>query len=178
MWYNREYESTSLHPTVNRRRTQPGPGGIAIVGCLCLATLPNFAGLRPRRTSPRDRQAGRLPQTDGPHRHPRLQCPWTGGPARRLLAPPSTAYHLLRGRPLALTGSAASQSARLWQSTWYLDLRVGSLVSFEQGITQTLLSDESVRRALKRLKTNWKRAKHWITSPDPQYLLKKKLVTA
>ncbi|TMD25227.1 MAG: helix-turn-helix domain-containing protein [Chloroflexi bacterium] len=40
------------------------------------------------------------------------------------------------------------------------------------------LSDESVRRALKRLKTNWKRAKHWITSPDPQYLLKKTLVTA
>ena len=30
-----------------------------------------------------------------------------------------------------------------------------------------------IRRALKRLKTNWKRAKHWITSPDPQYLLKK-----
>jgi hypothetical protein len=51
-------------------------------------------------------------------------------------------------------------------------------VSFEQGITPTLVSDESVRRALKRLKTNWKRAKHWITSPDPQYLLKKKLVTA
>jgi len=23
-----------------------------------------------------------------------------------------------------------------------------------------------------RLKINWKRAKHWITSPDPQYLQK------
>ncbi len=34
-------------------------------------------------------------------------------------------------------------------------------------------ADESVRQALKRLKTNWKRAKQWITSPDPQYLLKK-----
>jgi hypothetical protein len=31
---------------------------------------------------------------------------------------------------------------------------------------------------LKRLKTNWKRAKHWITSPDPQYLLKKTHTTA
>ena len=46
-------------------------------------------------------------------------------------------------------------------------------VSFEQGITSTLVSDESVRRALKRLKTYWKRAKHWITGPDPQDLLKK-----
>src|SRR5262249_29455741 len=57
------------------------------------------------------------------------------------------------------------------RGTWTLEL-VAQL-SFEQGITSTLVSDESVRRALKRLKTNWKRAKHWITSPDPQYLLKK-----
>jgi len=57
------------------------------------------------------------------------------------------------------------------RSTWTLEL--AALVSFEQGITTTLISDESMRRALKRLKTNWKRAKHWITSPDPQYLLKK-----
>ena len=57
------------------------------------------------------------------------------------------------------------------RGTWTLELV--AQVSFEQGITATPVSDESVRRALKRLKTNWKRAKHWITSPDPQYLLKK-----
>src|SRR6266567_3424507 len=55
--------------------------------------------------------------------------------------------------------------------TWTLEL--AAQISFEQGITLTLISDESVRRALKRLKTNWKRAKHWITSPDPLYLKKK-----
>ncbi len=54
---------------------------------------------------------------------------------------------------------------------WTLEL--AAQVSFEQGIISTPISDESVRRALKRLKTNWKRARHWITSPDPQYLLKK-----
>jgi transposase len=62
------------------------------------------------------------------------------------------------------------------RSTWTLEL--AAQVSFEQGIIPLLVSDESVRRALKRLKTNWKRAKHWITSPDPQYLIKKKLATA
>jgi transposase len=62
------------------------------------------------------------------------------------------------------------------RGVWTLELV--AQVSFEQGITSTLVSDESVRRALGRLKTNWKRAKHWITSPDPQYLLKKKPVTA
>jgi transposase len=46
-------------------------------------------------------------------------------------------------------------------------------VSFEQGLTTTLVSDESVRRVLKRVGINWKRAKHWITSPDSQYPLKK-----
>jgi transposase len=53
-------------------------------------------------------------------------------------------------------------------------LQLAAQVSFEQGIIASEVSTESVRRALKRLKTNWKRAKHWITSPDPQYLLKKK----
>ncbi len=62
------------------------------------------------------------------------------------------------------------------RGTWTLEL--AAQVSFEQGIITTEVSSESVRRALKRLKTNWKRAKHWITSPDPQYLLKKTLATA
>jgi transposase len=60
-------------------------------------------------------------------------------------------------------------------SVWTLQL--AAQVSFEQGLTPRLVSDESMRRALKRLGTNWKRAKHWITSPDPQYLLKKTLAT-
>jgi transposase len=54
---------------------------------------------------------------------------------------------------------------------WTLEL--AAQVSFEQGIISSQISDESVRRALKRLKTNWKRAKHWITSPDPLYQQKK-----
>jgi transposase len=57
-------------------------------------------------------------------------------------------------------------------------LKLAAQVSFEQGIIDTEVSTESVRRALKRLKTNWKRAKHWITSPDPLYLKKKQHVTA
>ncbi|HCI82737.1 MAG TPA: transcriptional regulator [Ktedonobacter sp.] len=61
------------------------------------------------------------------------------------------------------------------RSIWSLELV--AQVSYEQGITEAEVSTESVRRALKRLKTRWKRARHWITSPDPQYLLKKTHVT-
>ncbi len=46
-------------------------------------------------------------------------------------------------------------------------------VSFAEGITPELVSDETIRRAIRRLGVGWKRAKHWITSPDPQYERKK-----
>ena len=46
-------------------------------------------------------------------------------------------------------------------------------VSFAQGLTPRLVSDETIRLALRRLRVSWKRAKHWITSPDPAYLRKK-----
>ncbi len=59
---------------------------------------------------------------------------------------------------------------------WTLNLV--AQVSFEQGLTPTIVSDESIRRVFKRLQINWKRAKHWITSPDPLYLQKKTHATA
>ena len=66
------------------------------------------------------------------------------------------------------------QSPRLYaKSTGVWALALAAEVCCEQGITERVLSDESIRRALKRLQTNWKRAKHWITSPDPHYVRKK-----
>lgn len=58
------------------------------------------------------------------------------------------------------------------RSTWTLDLLAD--VSFEQGLTPRRLSHEAVRQAVKRLGHGWKRAKTWITSPDPAYARKKK----
>jgi transposase len=56
-------------------------------------------------------------------------------------------------------------------SLWTLDL--AAEVSFEQGLTPTRVSDETIRLTLKRLGIGWQRAKQWITSPDPQYARKK-----
>lgn len=42
------------------------------------------------------------------------------------------------------------------------------------GWTPRRLTAEAVRVALKRLGIRWRRAKHWITSPDPAYARKKK----
>jgi transposase len=60
-------------------------------------------------------------------------------------------------------------------SRWTLAL--AAEVSFAEGLTPRLVSDEAIRVALRRLGVTWKRAKHWITSPDPAYLRKKKDAT-
>ncbi len=56
-------------------------------------------------------------------------------------------------------------------SVWTLGL--AAKVAYAQGITPRLVSDETIRVALKELKVGWKRAKHWISSPDPAYTRKK-----
>jgi transposase len=61
-------------------------------------------------------------------------------------------------------------------SVWTLEL--AAAVSFAEGITAERVSDETIRTALRRLGVRWKRAKHWITSPDPAYARKKGPATA
>ena len=46
-------------------------------------------------------------------------------------------------------------------------------VCHEKGWAPRVLSVEAVRQTLKRLGVGWHRAKHWITSPDPEYAKKK-----
>ncbi len=52
-------------------------------------------------------------------------------------------------------------------SLWTLELLAEE--SARQGLTSRRVSDETIRVAIKRLGSSWKRAKHWITSPDPGY---------
>jgi len=95
---------------------------------------------------------------------------------------------------LAAKSHARKDPGRVWDRTRYEDLKdllhrrprefgkVTSLwtlalvaqVCHAKGWTPRVLSAEAVRQALKRLGVGWKRAKHWITSPDPQYAQKKR----
>ncbi len=60
-------------------------------------------------------------------------------------------------------------------SVWTLELAAD--VSFAQGLTPERVSREAVRTALERLGVRWKRAKQWLTSPDPAYARKKTTAT-
>ena len=56
-------------------------------------------------------------------------------------------------------------------SLWTLD--VVATVCHEKGWTARVLSPETIRQVLRRLNVGWKRAKHGITSPDPDDAKKK-----
>ena len=74
----------------------------------------------------------------------------------------------------ALKGILHQSPRRFGQvrTTWTWDLLAD--VAFEQELTPRRLSHEAVRQAVERPGHGWKRAKPWITSPDPAYARKKK----
>jgi len=100
------------------------------------------------------------------------------------LQPGSSRPH--RPPPQAFPGERAEQLRALLHrsprafghptSLWTLDL--AAQVSCAEGLTPTVVSGEAIRKTLKRLGISWKRDKHWITSPDPEYLRKKGSATA
>ena len=55
----------------------------------------------------------------------------------------------------------------LWTLDWLAELAA------REGYTTEVVYPETIGRALKRLGIHWRRAKHWINSPDEQYPLKK-----
>lgn len=57
------------------------------------------------------------------------------------------------------------------QSVWTLKLLAE--VCHERNLSVTVLSAPTILDAIVRLGSRWKRAKHWVTSPDPPYALKK-----
>ncbi len=57
-------------------------------------------------------------------------------------------------------------------SLWTLGLVAE--VCKEKGWAERVLRPEAIRKVVLRLGVGWKRAKHWLTSPDPEYAKKKR----
>jgi transposase len=92
---------------------------------------------------------------------------------------PHTAAKLFEAERSQQLKALLHQSPRQFgkaRSTWTLAL--AAEVCAEHGITAERVSYETIRDALKRLGVGWRRAKTWITSPDPQYALKDTGATA
>ncbi len=61
------------------------------------------------------------------------------------------------------------------RSTWTLALLART--AHAEGLSAAVLSIETIRQALLRLEVGWKRAKRWLTSPDPAYCPKNAAAT-
>ena len=81
------------------------------------------------------------------------------------------AFELARGEQLRALLHQSPRTFGKPTSVWTLEL--AAQVSFEQGLTAERVSGETIRATLQRLGIRWKRAKRWITSPDPEYARKK-----
>lgn len=106
---------------------------------------------------------------------------FAAGGAACLVAKPSTPKTTYpawdRGRDadlralLHLSPRTFGKPAGLWT------LALAAEVCHGEGWTTRRLTPEGVRQVLKRLGVGWKRAKHWVTSPDPDYAKKKRRAT-
>jgi transposase len=91
---------------------------------------------------------------------------------------PHTVHRVFDGERAEALRALVHRSPREFgkeSSLWTLEL--AAEVSFEQGLSAYQVSDETIRQTLLRLGVKWKRAKHWITSPDPEYERKKTRAT-
>jgi transposase len=91
---------------------------------------------------------------------------------------PKSAAPVLEQAKLERRRALLHQAPRVFgqsRSTWTLTLL--ARVAHEQGLSPSVLSDETIRQALLRLGVGWKRAKRWLTSPDPAYARQKVAAT-
>jgi transposase len=87
---------------------------------------------------------------------------------------PHTAQKLLDEKDLEQLKDLLHRSPRAFglpTSRWTLEGL--AQVCAVQGLTKTVVSDETIRDAMKRLGVSWQRAKRWLESPDPAYARKK-----
>jgi transposase len=91
---------------------------------------------------------------------------------------PRSAARVLGAAELERLRAILHQSPRAFgrcRSSWTLDLL--AQVAHAQGLSPGVLSVETIRQALLRLGVGWKRAKRWLTSPDPAYAQKNVVAT-
>jgi transposase len=98
---------------------------------------------------------------------------------RRRRSRPHTIHPAFRAAQAEQLRARLHQSPRTFgkpTSLWTLELAAD--VSFAQGVTAARVTGETIRATLVRLGVKGQRAKHWITSPDPEYARKKDGATA
>jgi hypothetical protein len=97
----------------------------------------------------------------------------------RRVAPPPTPPAAFDAAGRERLREMLHRSPRLFgRPTGVWTLEPAAEVAFETGLTAARVSAETIRATLARLGVRWRRAKKWITGPDPAYARKKGRATA
>ncbi len=97
----------------------------------------------------------------------------------RLSSAPKTVqplFDLARAEALRALLHRSPRDFGFHTSLWTLKLAAQACA--KEGITAYRVSLETIRQACKLLQVSWRRAKHWIDSPDPAYVKKSGAGTA
>lgn len=97
---------------------------------------------------------------------------------RRSCAPHQTPHAVFTRTRREQVRAVRHQSPRTFGTptrVWTLEL--AAEVAYATGLTPRRVSGETIRQAWAKLQTRWKRAKPWITSPDPAYAREKNSAT-
>ena len=145
-----------------------GAAIIFILAVLPVATLPLG---QHRRARTADSQKPGVRTANSARRHPRLRRARAGCSQSDLLATQRGPRRLRRAECALSLRELLHRSPKEFgrQSTLWT-LKDAAEVSFEEGLTNELVSGETIRATLSRLGAGPKR---WIESPDPQYARKK-----
>ena len=167
------YEPTSVCSTFGRRRACRATARSPLSARLYRAPLSDSAPQRPGAAPFPDRCCPELRCPNCPRRSAGFCPPRLGWPSATVQNAQNHPCRLV-SRPRRRPAPLLHQSPRLFgkpTSLWTLPLT--AQVCYEKGWTLRRLSGESIRLVLKRLGVGWKRAKHWLVSPDPEYAQKK-----
>jgi len=97
-----------------------------------------------------------------------LACLQEGSHARE---DPDTAFDETGAQWLKDTVHQSPRNFGIEHSLWRLqDL---AQLAYEHSYTDRVVAPATISRTLDRVGVNWQRAKHWITSPDLHYAVKK-----
>ena len=178
MWYTLGYANTFMcAPAHGGRAGNPGDRAPVPVR-LYRPPLPDPPGQCRGAADLHDCPGPPLHRPNRPPHHACLSPARSRGAAAPLVTTPHDGDHLRRGALRVPPGAVTPESAHVRPASQPVDPSAGRRGQFRPGPPPRLVSDETSRLALRRLGVAWKRAKHWITSPEPAYARQKNGATS
>src|SRR5215218_3089822 len=174
MSYGNEHETSYLRTYAFSGGARGARGRSSLLRSLRTPPLPDTFSQCSRRARTTDSQKPGVRTANSARRHPRLQQARAGCSQSDLLATHRGLHAAFDEQSALSLRELLHRSPREFgrQSTLWT-LKDAAEVTFEEGLTNELVSGETIRATLSRLGVRWERAKRWIESPDPEYARKR-----